>query len=118
MAQVRSDGLTLVEIPIALLLLAVGLLALAGTAATVTRTLTDVKRAGDAASLAGAQLEVLRAGGCEGPASGSNPGGRYRIGWTKEEDGTGTAEITVAVTGSGLRRPVFITSMMPCGSGE
>lgn len=65
-------GVTLVEVTIALVVLAVGLLGLAGTAALVTRMVARGLRAAAAATFAGRRLERLRAEGCRDRMPGAD----------------------------------------------
>ena len=60
----RRDGFTLPELIVALMLLTVGLLALAGTSAFLTYEYAASARAERAATLAGTRLEILRLAGC------------------------------------------------------
>ena len=64
----RRNGFTLVELIVAVLLLTVGLGALAGTSTWVLRETAASRRAERAAVIAQARLELLRVGSC---ASGS-----------------------------------------------
>jgi prepilin-type N-terminal cleavage/methylation domain-containing protein len=58
-------GMTLVEVMIAVVLLAVGVLASAGTAAQVVRRIRAAERRTTAANVGEARLERWRSGGCE-----------------------------------------------------
>ena len=60
----RREGFTLAELIVALLLLTVGLLALASTSAFLTYEYAASARAERAATLAGTRLETLRLAGC------------------------------------------------------
>ena len=53
-------GLTIVETLIAVVMLAIGVLALAGTGASVIRMLADGRRTAAAAQVAASRIEVLR----------------------------------------------------------
>lgn len=64
-------GFTLVEVVIAIVVLTVGLLGLASTAALVTRMIARGHRAAAAATLAARHLERLRAEACRDRAPGS-----------------------------------------------
>jgi len=67
---------------VAVLVLTVGVLALAGTAAAVTRMVSWGQRRSGSAIAAQARLEVLRAGGCAPLGSGCDSVGPYRLQWS------------------------------------
>ena len=67
-------GFTIVEIVVAIMVTAVGLLALAGTAALVTRMLARGRRAEVAALFAQQRLERARVAACAPDSTGRVPG--------------------------------------------
>ena len=69
-------GFTLIELMLAVVLVAVGLLATLATAALVTRMIARGQRASAAATFAAQRLERLHATGCAAPVPGSEV--RYR----------------------------------------
>lgn len=75
MAPARR-GFTLIELMLALVLVAVAVLATLAIAALVTRMIARAERASAAATFAGQRLERLRASGCAAPVPGSEV--RYR----------------------------------------
>jgi Tfp pilus assembly protein PilV len=77
----RRSGFVLVELLLACIVFGVGVLALAGTAVVVARTLGDGARETRAVVLATARLERLRAAGCAS-ASGSARGGGIQESWS------------------------------------
>jgi Tfp pilus assembly protein PilV len=90
----REWGFTLVEVILAALLLSVGLLGLASSAALVMRMLERGRRSAAAALFAGRRLEMLRARGCASQAPGAEVANR---------DGTPVDSVTwrFAALGSG-----------------
>jgi len=94
----------LVELVVAVLVLAVGLLALAGTAAAVSRMVAWGQRLGGSAVAAQSRLEELRSGGCAALGGGRDSVGHYRLQWS------------VAATGS--LRTVELTVGYPDGRGD
>jgi hypothetical protein len=78
----RTRGFTLAELVLATLVLTVGLLALAGTAAAVSRMVGWGQRMGGSAVAAAARLEQLRSGGCASLVNGRDARGAYRLEWT------------------------------------
>jgi prepilin-type N-terminal cleavage/methylation domain-containing protein len=93
----RTRGFTLVELVVATLVLTVGVLALAGTAAAVGRMVGWGQRMGESAVAAAARLERLRAGGCASLADGRDSAGRYRLQWTVAAAG-GLRAVALTVT--------------------
>lgn len=101
-------GFSLVEVMIAIVILAVGILALAGTSGAVTKMIARGGRMGGSAVVAEDQLESLRGGICKtlsgnttGSQSGTSTIGKYSLAWT--------------VTSSGWLRSVNLTVAYPNG---
>ncbi len=67
-----KQGFVLVELVIAILVLTVGLLGLAGSAALVTRMITRGQRSSAHAAFAARRLEMLRTTGCAAQDAGSD----------------------------------------------
>ncbi len=84
----RTRGFTLVELVVAVLVLTVGVLALAGTAAAVCRMVGWGQRLGGSAVAAQARLEELRSGGCAGLGGGRDSVGHYRLEWSVARSGS------------------------------
>jgi len=89
---------------VATLVLTVGVLALAGTAAAVSRLVGWSQRMSGSAAVAATRLEQLRSGGCTLLGGGRDSVGRYRLQWT------------VAATGS--LRTVGLTVSYPNGRSD
>jgi len=100
---IRTRGFTLVELVVAVLVLSVGVLALSGTAAAVTRMMGWGQRFGASALAAQARLEALRAGGCAALGGGLDSTGHYQLRWR--------------VTAAGSLRTVVVTVEYPDGRG-
>ncbi len=118
----REGGFTIVEVLIAVMVLTVGLLGLASTAGYVTRMIGQGNRYTIAATMAGRQLEMLRAGGCANMTSGSSATGRFTVSWTITPVNTGAGrsanqvQLTVtSPTNFGTRSDSF-TGMVLCTS--
>ena len=92
-----SSGFTLIEVLVALVLLTVGVLGLAGVARSVTRLTSEGLRLTTAAALAGARIEQLRAGGCAGVGAGMAAYGAYVESWSADAAGAARA-VLVRVT--------------------
>ena len=65
-------GFTLVEVIIAIMVLTIGLLALLGTGALVTRMIGEAQRSDEAAMFAARRAELLRGTACGNQAAGSD----------------------------------------------
>lgn len=99
-------GFTIVEVLVAVLVLTVGLLGLATTAALVTRMVAQGDRYTEAATLASRRFEILRSRGCSSLSNGSETVGRFTVSWT------------VASTAGGKARTVTVTVVSPTGRGR
>jgi prepilin-type N-terminal cleavage/methylation domain-containing protein len=88
-------GFSLVEVMIAIVVLTVGVLGLAASAAQVTRMTGQGGRFSGSAAVAESRFEQLRADGCDDIADGSASTGKYSESWR--------------VTSSGLLRVVTVT---------
>jgi type IV pilus modification protein PilV len=99
-----ARGLTIVEVLVAMLVLTVGLLALAASAGYATRVAGQAKRDAEVATLARSRLEILRAGGCPAMAEGSTGAGPYALSWTVTAIQDGRArQIRLTVTSRAAR---------------
>lgn len=67
------DGFTLVELLVAIVILAVGVLGLAATASVVTRQMTGAVHQTVAANVAYSRMERIRTGNCVAMADSSSP---------------------------------------------
>ena len=111
-------GLSLIEILVALIILSVGLLGLAGASATVTRLLGDGRWSTTAMGSATSRIELLRSAardsaGCASLAGGSSalPGGLLER-WTISP---GVHSVVVDVIVSGRRtRADTLSAVIPC----
>lgn len=110
-----TEGFTIVEILVAVLILAVGMLALASTAATVTRMIGQGQRFSEASTLAVERFEIIRAQDCDAMTSGSATEGAYTLSWTVSSVAGGNArsiELTVSSpTTRGARVDSFATTI-------
>ena len=71
----RREGFTLVELLVAIVILAVGVLGLAATASVVTRQMTGAVHQSVAANVAYSRMERIRTGNCVAMADSSSPAG-------------------------------------------
>ena len=102
--KLSSSGVTLVEVLVALIVLGVGLVALAGSSSVVTRMIALGKAQTKAALIASRRIEILRAA-----ARSTNPpctGARFASGGPVETDRTVESWL---VSPAGAERRVTVT---------
>ncbi len=100
-------GFTIVEVLIAIIILAVGLLGLLGATTSVVRVLTESDREVSAAFYANERLERLEALGCDQVMNGSEvKQGMYNLSWTV--DGSATSSV----------RHILLTSTYTLSAGR
>lgn len=121
MRNTRS-GFTLIEVLVAVTILAVGVVAMAGSAAAVTRMIGRGKIDTRASQLATEQMETLRRAAlfttprCTGlAANGSASSGNVALAWTVTASGTGR-NVSVRATYATTRgsRTDTLTSYIEC----
>src|SRR5919108_3274220 len=95
-------GFTLLEVLVALVILGIGILGLASSAALVSRLVGDGSRLTLAATVATARVEHLRVLGCNGAAAGSTVTRGIEEQWTVAPLGTAgpprAVEVQLSVT--------------------
>jgi prepilin-type N-terminal cleavage/methylation domain-containing protein len=106
-------GFSLIEVVLAVVVLAVGVLALAGTSARVVGLINQGGRLGGASLVAEGRFELLRAAPCAALASGSTVEGPFTVGWTVATSGyLKTVGLTVSyVTGGRTHTDTFATTI-------
>ena len=106
-------GFSLVEVMVAIVILATGILALAATSASVTRLISQGGSLGASAVAAEGQFELLRATPCGSLANGSTTAGKYTLAWTIASSNLlRTATVTVQYsTGRGTRTDTYTTTI-------
>jgi prepilin-type N-terminal cleavage/methylation domain-containing protein len=78
----KSDGFTIIEVIVAITILSVALLGLAGSMAGMTRIVYRGDLAATAAIYSQERLERLRALGCGNMVDGTETRGVYQLAWT------------------------------------
>lgn len=109
-------GFTLVETLVALLLLELGMLALAATSAVVARDLAVAHRTLRAQTLARNRLELVATNPCAAVAGAATLPGRYDMSWTVKDVGR-RREVSVSVgfaVSRGRRRVVALRTAALC----
>jgi len=111
----REGGFTIIEVVVAIIVLTIGVLGLASTAATVTRMVAQGQRYSNATTLAAQRFEILRSTACASMVDGSSTSGTYSVAWTVAASGTGK-EVTVIVTSpkTGGTRADTVSSYITC----
>lgn len=115
MGRGSRGGFTLVEVLVAIVILATGALALAGSAAVTVRRMAEAARRSTAVSMARSRAESSLASPCAVLASGSETAGGVRSDWIVAA-GSVSAELSQRVsypTFRGARTDDFLTAA-PC----
>jgi prepilin-type N-terminal cleavage/methylation domain-containing protein len=110
--QGRNQGFTIVEVIIAIVILAVGLLGLGGTTLVVVKqtTLADVTTERTAALQS--TIERLKALPYDSVRSGADSIGAYAIRWTVTEAGQ-WKDLALVTEGPGMRRGAGLATLYP-----
>lgn len=110
------SGFTLIETLVALVLLEVGMLALAATSAVAARDLTFAHRSVRAQTLARNRVELLWASACSAPGSGQASVAGFAESWRVDTEGERrriTTSVDFAVPG-GRQRQVVMDAAAIC----
>lgn len=83
----NQAGFTIVEVMVALLVLTIGILGLASTAALTTRMIGQGERYSEVSARANERLEMLRAQPCSLMTAGSQTATPYTLTWTVDSIG-------------------------------
>jgi type IV pilus assembly protein PilV len=108
-------GFTILEVIVAIVILSMGILGLAGTAASVTRMVGSSDRYAQATALATQRFEIMRGTSCATMGGGSSTQGRYTVAWTVA-DVTNGKQVTITVTAPSTRgtRTHTFTQIISC----
>lgn len=114
----NRSGFTVVEVLVAIVIMAIGVLGLAGTAASVSRLIGGGAQQTIAANIALSRFEQLRSTACASMAAGTATTRGMTEHWTVSASGTSlyTATYTVKYKAAGGRRPspLIFTSYVKC----
>lgn len=98
-----QQGFTIIEVIVAIIVLAVGLLGLAGTTVLVVRQTTLADVTSDRAAALQTTIEKIRATPFDSVTSGSESTGLYQVAWNVRQ-GNRWKSVEVVTTGPGLAR--------------
>jgi Tfp pilus assembly protein PilV len=104
----RRTGITIIEVLVALVLLSIGILAVAGTSALSLRQVTAARLERDAIMRATNRAALLSAHGCDQPSSGAEEVASMRESWQLSPVSPGAATLDIRVDWSDRSRPRFI----------
>lgn len=109
-------GVTLVELLVALVLVTIGLLALAGSTAAATSAATRGARQSDAAVVARARMESLAGRRCATIAGGAHASPRHRERWlvVAARAGAKRLRVEVEIDAPGGARRATLEGTIPC----
>jgi prepilin-type N-terminal cleavage/methylation domain-containing protein len=113
--QPSRGGFTLVEMLVAVVILAVGVLGLAATSATVLRQMTGANMQSRASQIAASRIELLSGRTC--PAlgvAGSATTGAVTETWNVAPAANQTLNVTVSVTFAGRTNPEQFRTVIAC----
>lgn len=116
-ASARSSGFSLVEVIVALMIVSIGLLGMAGASTIALRTTLDAARRREAIARAQTRLAQLGAGGCGRASNGSTTDAarRLRERWSVHSAGA-FAQVTDSLTweGAGGMSTFVLSSSIQC----
>jgi prepilin-type N-terminal cleavage/methylation domain-containing protein len=98
----RRDGFTMVEVIIAIIILAIGLMGMAGTTALVVRQITLADVATERSAAVQTTLERLRALPFDSVSSGSDSVGIFAVSWTSSSFQNQWKVLEVVTLGPGM----------------
>jgi prepilin-type N-terminal cleavage/methylation domain-containing protein len=116
-ASAQRRGFSIVEVIVAMMILTVGLLGIAGSTTMALRTALDVTRRRDAIERAESRLAQVAAGGCTRASSGSatDAGRQLTEQWSVRAAGH-FQQVTDSITwvGASGRRTFALSTAIPC----
>ena len=113
--QNARDGFTIVELLVAVVILAVGVLGLAATSAVVLQQMTGAKVQTNASQIAQSRVELLAGKSCPAMAfTGSATSGQVKETWTVTPSSNRTLTANVSVTFPGRTNPEQFNTVIAC----
>ena len=116
-APARRAGFTVVEVVVAIMVLSVGVLGLAATAAVVQKQMASGERQAAAAAIAQSRFDRITSVNCKtnftSPDSLLWRKGHVKEKWTVTQVGN-VKQITETITMTGYKNPLVYTTYIPC----
>lgn len=114
----NERGFSLVEVLVAMVILVIGVLALAATSSSITRMTGEGGRQGGSAAVANAKLEELRTQLCDSLPAGSAVMGRYNVAWRSNVSGVSAflrdVQVSVGYNSPGRVRSALYATQFSC----
>ena len=111
-------GFTVVEIIVAIMVLSIGVLGLAATAAVVQRQMASGERQAAAAAIAQSRFDKLTSVNCQTlsttPGTASWRHGHVQESWVVSPINANVRQITETITMTGYKNPLVYTTYIPC----
>lgn len=112
------DGMSLIELMVAIVILGVGMLGMAGISLTVTKQFSSASRQADAAMIVQSRMDSLASISCQSLApSGAQTGTTVTRGITEKwrvTDGNDVKNFIDSVSFTGRKKVLVYTSILPC----
>lgn len=112
------DGMSLIELMVAIVILGVGMLGMAGISLTVTKQFSSASRQADAAMIVQSRMDSLASISCQTLApSGTQSGTTVTRGITEKwrvTDGNDVKNVIDSVSFAGRKKVLVYTSILPC----
>lgn len=111
-------GFTVVEIIVAIMVLSIGVLGLASTAAVVQRQMASGERQSAAAAIAQSRFDMLTSVNCQSLAATTGTAtwrhGHVKEEWTVSAINNNVRQITETITLTSYKKPLVYTTYIPC----
>ena len=111
-------GFTVVEIIVAIMVLSIGVLGLASTAAVVQRQMASGERQSAAAAIAQSRFDKLTSVNCQSLAATTGTAtwrhGHVKEEWTVSAINNNVRQITETITLTSYKKPLVYTTYIPC----
>ena len=117
-APASRAGFTVVEVVVAIMVLSIGVLGLAATAAVVQRQMASGERQAAAAAIAQSRFDQLTSVNCQTlsttPGTATWRKGHVKEDWVVTPIVNNVRQITETITLTGYKNPLVYTTYIPC----